>query len=110
MQGDAVAERTGDNSRLLFMVIRLIEVKKMIKEEEKKAQVKAIEKAEIAVKPTKNIPAKHLPAKHVPAKHLPAVHVLTTFDDLVEDFRRNFIESVAFPWDWVSVEPYCSSS
>ena len=77
----------------------------MIKEE-KKAPVKAIEKAEIAVKPTKNIPAKHLPVKRVPAKHLPAIHVLTTFDDLVEDFRRNFIESVAFPWDWVSVEPY----
>ncbi len=77
----------------------------MIKEE-KKAPVKAIEKAEIAVKPTKNIPAKHLPVKRVPAKHVPAVHVLTTFDDLVADFRRNFIESVAFPWDWVSVEPY----
>ena len=73
--------------------------------EEKKAPVKAIEKAEIAVKPVKNIAAKHLPAKHVPAKHVPAVHVLTTFDDLVDDFRRNFIESVAFPWDWVSLEP-----
>ena len=73
--------------------------------EEKKAPVKAIEKAEIAVKPVKNIAAKHLPAKRVPAKHVPAVHVLTTFDDLVDDFRRNFIESVAFPWDWVSLEP-----
>jgi HSP20 family protein len=73
--------------------------------EEKKALVKTIEKAGIAVKPVKNIAAKHLPAKHVPAKHIPAVHVLTTFDDLVDDFRRNFIESVAFPWDWVSLEP-----
>jgi HSP20 family protein len=43
--------------------------------------------------------------KRVPAKHIPAVHVLTTFDDLVEDFRRNFIESVAFPFDWISLEP-----
>jgi HSP20 family protein len=73
--------------------------------EEKKAQVKAIEKAAIAVKPTKNIPAKHLPARRVPAKQVPAVHVLTTFDDLVDDFRRNFIESVAYPIEWVSLEP-----
>ncbi len=73
--------------------------------EERKAPVKAVEKAEIAVKPIKNIAVKHLPVKHVPAKHVPAVHVLTTFDDLVGDFRRNFIESIAFPWDWVSLEP-----
>ena len=73
--------------------------------EEKKAPVKAIEKAEIAVKPVKNIATKHLPVKRVPAKHVPAVHVLTTFDDLVDDFRRNFIESVAFPFEWVSMEP-----
>jgi HSP20 family protein len=79
-------------------------VKKMSKKE-RKAPVKAAEKAEITVKPIKNIAAKHLPAKHVPAKHVPAVHVLTTFDDLVGDFRRNFIESIAFPWDWVSLEP-----
>ena len=76
--------------------------------EEKKALVKATEKSEIAIKPVKNIAAKHLPPKRVPAKHVPAVHVLTTFDDLVDDFRRNFIESIAFPWDWVSVEPIAS--
>jgi len=68
-------------------------------EKEKKALVKAIEK------PVANIPAKHLPTKRVPAKHVPAVHILTTFDDLVDDFRRNFIESVAFPFDWISLEP-----
>jgi HSP20 family protein len=73
--------------------------------EEKKAPVNTIEKARIAVKPVKNIAAKTLPAKRVPTKHIPAVHVLTTFDDLIDDFRRNFIESVAFPWDWVSLEP-----
>jgi HSP20 family protein len=73
--------------------------------EEKKAQVKATEKAAIAVKPTKNIPGKHLPARRVSAKQVPAVHVLTTFDDLVDDFRRNFIESVAYPFEWVSLEP-----
>jgi HSP20 family protein len=77
--------------------------------EEKKAPVKAIAKAEIAVKPVK--PLKHLLAKHVPAKHVPAVHVLTTFEDLMDNFRRNFIESiafpserVAFPWDMISIE------
>ena len=68
--------------------------------EEKKTPVKAIAKAEVAVKPVKNVPAKHIPAKHVPA-----VHVLTTFDDLMDNFRRNFIESIAFPWDWVSLKP-----
>ena len=66
---------------------------------EKKELVKEIKK------PVVNIPAKRLPTKRVPAKHVPAVHVLTTFDNLVDDFRRNFIESVAFPWDWVSLEP-----
>jgi len=73
--------------------------------EEKNESVKAIEKVGITVKPVKNIPVKSHPAKRVPAKHVPAVHVLTTFDDLVDDFRRNFIESIAFPMDWVSVEP-----
>jgi HSP20 family molecular chaperone IbpA len=63
--------------------------------EEKKAPVKAIAKTEVAVKPI----------KHVPAKHVPAVHVLTTFDNLMDNFRRNFIESIAYPWEWVSLEP-----
>jgi len=68
--------------------------------EEKKTPVKAVAKGEVAVKPIK-----HVPAKHVPAKQVPAVHVITTFDDLMDDFRRNFIENIAFPWDWVSVGP-----
>ena len=68
--------------------------------EEKKAPVKAIAKAEVGVRPVK-----HIPAKHISAKQVPAVHVLTTFEDLVDNFRRNFIESIAFPWDWVSLEP-----
>jgi len=68
--------------------------------EEKKAPVKAIAKVEVAAKPLKRIPAKNIPAKHVPA-----VHVLTTFEDLMDNFRRNFIESIAFPWEWVNVEP-----
>ena len=74
---------------------------------EKKAPVKAIAKPEATVKPVKQFPA-----KHVPAKHVPAVHVLTTFEDLMDNFRRNFIESIAFPsesiafpWDWVSLKP-----
>ncbi|MCW4017792.1 MAG: Hsp20/alpha crystallin family protein [Candidatus Bathyarchaeota archaeon] len=63
--------------------------------EEKKAPEKTIEKAEATVKPI----------KHIPAKHVPAVHVLTTFDDLMDNFRRNFIENIAFPMEWVSLEP-----
>jgi HSP20 family protein len=63
--------------------------------EEKKAPEKAIEKAEAVAKPV----------KHIPAKHVPAVHVLTTFDDLMDNFRRNFIENIAFPMEWVSLEP-----
>jgi HSP20 family molecular chaperone IbpA len=73
-------------------------------EEQKKAPVKAIAKSEIAVKPVKHVLAKPVPAK-VPAKQVPAVHVLTTFDNLMNDFRKNFIESIAFPFEWISVEP-----
>ena len=77
---------------------------------QKKAPVKAIAKAEVAVKPVKTVLAKRVPAKlpnkRAPAKQVPAVHVLTTFDDLMEDFRQNFIESIAFPFDWISVEPF----
>ena len=74
--------------------------------EEKKTPVKAIAKEEGPVKPIK-----HTPAKHIPAKQVPAVHVITTFDDLMDNFRRNFIESIAFPqsiafpWDWIRAEP-----
>jgi len=75
---------------------------------QKKAPVKAIAKAEIAAKPVKTALAKHVPAKvpakHISAKQVPAVHVLTTFDDLMNDFRKNFIESIAFPFEWISVE------
>ncbi len=75
---------------------------------QKKAPVKAIAKTEIAAKPVKTalakrVPAK-VPAKHIAAKQVPAVHVLTTFDDLMNDFRKNFIESIAFPFEWISVE------
>jgi HSP20 family molecular chaperone IbpA len=62
--------------------------------QQKKIPSKAIAKTAL-VKPTKNIPV----------KHIPAVHVLTTFDDLMDNFRRNFIESIAFPFDWISLEP-----
>jgi len=68
--------------------------------ETKKTPVKPVTKIEATVKPIK-----HVPAKHIPAKHIPAVHVLTTFDDLMDNFRRNFFESIAFPWDWINVEP-----
>jgi HSP20 family protein len=68
--------------------------------EEKKAPVKAIAKSEVTVKTVK-----HVPAKRIPARQVPAVHVLTTFDDLMDDFRKNFIESIAFPFEWISLEP-----
>jgi len=73
--------------------------------EEKKTAVKAIEKAEVVAKPRKNIPTKHLPAKRIPVKHVPAIHILTTFDELFSDFREKFVKNIAFPWDWVSIEP-----
>ena len=76
--------------------------------ETKNTTVKAIAKAEVpvkTVKPIKPVPTKHVPAKHIPAKQVPAIHVLTTFEDLMENFRNNFIESIAYPWNWVSLEP-----
>jgi HSP20 family protein len=79
-------------------------VKKM-SEEQKKAPVKAIAKSEITVKPVKNVLAKPVPAKRISVKQVPAVHVLTTFDDLMDNFRKNFIESIAFPFEWISLEP-----
>jgi HSP20 family protein len=87
-------------------------VKKMSKET-KNSNVKAIAKTEVPVKTVKpakpvlakQVPAKHIPAKHITAKQVPAVHVLTTFEDLMENFRNNFIESIAYPWNWVSLEP-----
>ena len=75
----------------------------------KKEPVSAIAKSETTVKPVKHVLAKpvhaKVPAKRIPAKQVPAVHVLTTFDDLMDDFRKNFIESIAFPFEWISVEP-----
>jgi HSP20 family protein len=85
------------------MVTKLIEMKKM-SIEEKQITAKTTEKVGVTVKPVKIIPAKHL-VKHVPGKNVPAVHVLTTFDELFSDFRKNFIESIAFPWDWISLKP-----
>ena len=77
--------------------------------EQKKAPVKATANTEIAVKPVKTLLAKHVPArvpaKRIPAKQVPAVHVLTTFDDLMDNFRRNFIDSISFPFNWIDLEP-----
>jgi len=86
---------------------KLIEVKKMSKDT-KNTTVKAIAKAEVpvkTVKPIKPVIAKRVPGKQVPAKSIPAVHVLTTFEDLIDNFRNNFIESIAYPWNWISLEP-----
>lgn len=40
-----------------------------------------------------------------PRRHVPATHVLATFDDMLEDFRRRFQESIWTPWEW-AIEPY----
>jgi HSP20 family protein len=76
--------------------------------ENKNTSAKAIAKTEVpvkTVKPAKPVPTKNSAAKPIPTKQVPAVHVLTTFEDLMENFRNNFIESIAYPWNWVSLEP-----
>jgi HSP20 family protein len=40
-----------------------------------------------------------------PAKIVPANQVLSTFEEMVEDFRRRFQESLWTPWEW-SIAPY----
>jgi HSP20 family protein len=40
-----------------------------------------------------------------PAKIVPATQVLATFEDMMEDFRRRFQESIWMPWTW-AIEPY----
>jgi HSP20 family protein len=55
--------------------------------------------------------------KGVPAKverairhrrHVPPHRLLATFDDMLEDFRRNFRESIWAPWEWTPLEPYAA--
>ena len=41
-----------------------------------------------------------------PRKHVPATHVLSTFDDLLDDFNRRFRESIWAPWELEPLEPY----
>ena len=41
----------------------------------------------------------------IPAKIVPADHVLSTFEDMMEDFRRRFQENIWTPWEW-AIEPY----
>lgn len=63
----------------------------------------------------KKAPAKTeiVPAKKVPVKAERAIkprrptntNVLATFDNLLDDFRRNFRENVWNPWEW-AIEPY----
>ncbi len=40
-----------------------------------------------------------------PRKATSSTNVLATFDNLLDDFRRNFRESVWSPWEW-AIEPY----
>jgi len=54
---------------------------------------------------TKNVPVKTERAIK-PRKHVPSEHVLKTFDDMLEDFRRRFQESIWSPWEWMPIEPY----
>jgi HSP20 family molecular chaperone IbpA len=69
-------------------------------EEDRKTPVKAIVKGRAAAKSKKPVLAKPVPSEHVPAKR-----VITTFDDLMEAFRTNFIDSLGSPWELVGVEP-----
>jgi len=61
--------------------------------EENKSTSKAIMKTERAIKPKVHVPAKH---------------VLTTFEQLVEDFRRNFRDNIWGPWEMMDLEPVLS--
>jgi len=38
--------------------------------------------------------------------HVPTSHVLATFDDMLEDFRRGFRESIWAPAEWTAIEPF----
>ena len=40
-----------------------------------------------------------------PRRHVPTSHVLATFDDMLEDFRKRFQESIWTPWEW-TITPY----
>jgi HSP20 family protein len=42
----------------------------------------------------------------MPRKHVPTTHVLSTFNDLLDDFNRRFRESMWAPWEWEPIEPY----
>ena len=64
------------------------------------------------VEKTANVPAKAVKVPAVgaerairPRKHVPTTHVLATFDDMLEDFRRSFRESIWSPWE-LTIEPY----
>jgi HSP20 family protein len=63
--------------------------------EEKKAIVPA-KVGKVAVKAERAIK---------PRRHVPATQVLATFDDMLEDFRNRFQESIWTPWGW-AIEPY----
>ena len=54
---------------------------------------------------TENVPVKAGRAIR-PRKQVPSEHVLKTFDDMLDDFRRRFQESMWTPWDWMPIEPY----
>jgi len=62
------------------------------------------EKKKAPEKKTEITPAKLQKAIR-PKKHVPAVRVLSTFDDLLDDFDRKFRESIYTPWEW-PIEPY----
>ncbi len=65
------------------------------------------EKKNIAKIPTKIVKAVN-PTKRVPVKQVPATNVLATFDDVLEDFRNRFRESIWTPWEWNVIEPYAT--
>jgi len=70
------------------------------------------------IEKTKNVPVKVEKRTAIkPRRRAPPSNVLVTFDDLLDDFRRNFMESVWTPWElarerlwtpwqWTDIEPY----
>ena len=56
----------------------------------------------------KKVPEKKVPVKAeraIARRHVPSRHVITTFDDMLEDFGRRFRESIWMPWEPFEIEP-----
>ena len=41
-----------------------------------------------------------------PKRRVPPSNFMATFDNLLDDFRRNFMESIWTPWEWARERPW----